>query len=70
VIKENPFSPAFPVNPKYVVNRTEIIENFDLLLFPFHSLYTFGMFFGDFGVFSKSFIEIKIKSNVVSCESR
>jgi len=28
VIKENPFSPAFPVNPKYFVNRTEIIDSF------------------------------------------
>jgi predicted nucleotidyltransferase len=32
----------------------EVKENFDLLLFPFYSLYTFGMFFGDFGGFSKS----------------
>jgi len=26
--KENPFSPAFPVNPKYFVNRIEIIDSF------------------------------------------
>jgi len=25
---ENPFSPTFPVNPRYFVNRTEVIESF------------------------------------------
>ena len=35
-------------------NMQVIYENFDLLLFPFHSLYTFGVFFDDFGGFSKS----------------
>ena len=27
--RENPFSPTFPVNPKYFVNRTEIINSFE-----------------------------------------